>query len=380
MGGIVLIGLFVLLEVGLRSLLGFGNPLLYLADEEIGYLLAPNQRTRRFGNRIVINEYSMRSPTMTKTRPASTLRILLLGDSIANGGWWTDQKQTISARVTTQLEFVVREVSEGRGWAKREEMLQRSYGNSPTNLSPHLPIPSSPTLAFEHIEVLNASANSWGPQNELAYLKRFGTFGAQAVVLLLNTDDLFAATPTSEPVGRDRNYPSRKPLCALVEAFDRYLSPKLPQFRIKAIAKRIGIGGDGAIGGICANKVAPWEPVPSAQQQKTAGFKDDPLDLNLEAISRIQTLATGTGAEFVLAMTPLLREIGEPGPRDYEIKARHRLTKLTQDQQIHYLDFLPAFNCFETPQSLYRDHIHLSPLGNQRVSEAIARSLQNLLQ
>jgi hypothetical protein len=66
---LVLVGLLFVLEAGLRWLFGFGNPLLYLADQEMGYLLAPNQRTKRFGNRIAINEYSMRSATMTRTRP-----------------------------------------------------------------------------------------------------------------------------------------------------------------------------------------------------------------------------------------------------------------------------------------------------------------------
>ncbi|NES40174.1 MAG: SGNH/GDSL hydrolase family protein, partial [Moorea sp. SIO2C4] len=75
----VLVSSLVALEVGLRWLLGFGNPLIYVADEEIGYLLAPNQSTRRFGNRIVINEYSMRSPTTTPSPPPSMLRVFLLG-------------------------------------------------------------------------------------------------------------------------------------------------------------------------------------------------------------------------------------------------------------------------------------------------------------
>src|ERR687886_3127627 len=99
----MVVGLLVMLEGVLRLLLGFGNPLLYIADEEIGYLLAPNQRTKRFGNRIAINEYSMRSSTITNTRPTSTLRVLLLGDSVANGASWTDQNRTISALMTTQL-------------------------------------------------------------------------------------------------------------------------------------------------------------------------------------------------------------------------------------------------------------------------------------
>jgi lysophospholipase L1-like esterase len=71
--------------------------------------------------------------------------------------------------------------------------------------------------------------------------------------------------------------------------------------------------------------------------------------------------------------------MGEPGSRDYEVKARKRLTEFTQDQQITYLDFLGEFNDSQTPAALYRDHIHLSPQGNQKVTEAITRSLQFFL-
>ena len=58
---VVLLGLFFLLagvlvaELTLRLFFGFGNPPLYTADDDIGYLLAPNQRMRRFGNLIAIN-------------------------------------------------------------------------------------------------------------------------------------------------------------------------------------------------------------------------------------------------------------------------------------------------------------------------------------
>ncbi len=412
----VLVGLLVVLEVGLRLLVGFGNPLLYLGDEEIGYLLAPNQRTRRFGNRIAINEYSMRSPTITTDVPASTLRVLLLGDSVANGAWWTDQEQTISALVTAQLELAVREASgkveDASPWEKgkgKREKEQSSF--SPLPLIPkgarEFPFPPSPSLEnkeshqtlVERVEVLNASANSWGPQNELAYLKRFGTFEARAVVLLLNTDDLFAAAPTKEPVGRDRNYPNRKPSSALAEVFNRYLLPKLPLpvreaiDKLSSISDRLysfkeGYSPQTATLGetLNANRATSEPgfsqgetPLLALAQRETEASKDDPLDFNLDAICQIQTLAEAAGAEFLLAMTPLLREIGEPGPRDYELVARARLTELTQNQQISYLDFLAVFNRLEMPRSLYRDHIHLSPLGNRMVSEAIARSLQQLL-
>ena len=54
-------GLAIIAEIGLRLTTGLGNPPLYIADREIGYLLAPNQKLRRFGNTIATNQYSMRS-------------------------------------------------------------------------------------------------------------------------------------------------------------------------------------------------------------------------------------------------------------------------------------------------------------------------------
>ncbi len=314
---VVLAGLWMLLEIGLRLLLGLGNPLLYVADEKIGYLLMPNQRTTRFGNRIVINQYSMRSPTTTIKRSASTLRVLLLGDSVANGAWWTDQDKTISALITTQLESVIRQASMASAIAQ---------------------------TSFERVEVLNASANSWGPRNELAYLQHFGTFEAQVVVLLINTDDLFATAPTSVPVGRDRNYPKHKPPSAIAEVISRY---------------------------VLAAPIVPEMQIVNAEPGDRVGF-------NLEAIEQIQALAHRSNAQFLLAMTPLGREIGGT-LRDYEHKARQRLVDFTKTQQITYIDFLPVFNATETPQNFYRDHIHLSPQGNQKVSEVLTRSLQQLL-
>jgi lysophospholipase L1-like esterase len=298
--GVVVVAL-VLGEIGLRSLFGFGNPLTYIADDNIGYLLAPNQRTRRFGNRIEINEYSMRSAPISQTPAPSTLRILILGDSIANGGWWTDQANTISSLLMASLSH-----------------------RQPT-------------------EVMNASANSWGPRNELAYLQKFGTFQAQVVVLLLNTDDLFANAPTSLPVGRDRNYPNQKPALAYIEVWQRYLQKPRPHPELKAIPKE----------------------------------KGDIVAVNLETIGKIQTFTREHNTKFLLAMTPLLREIGEPGPRDYEIKTRQRLKDFTQDQQITYIDFLPIFNATNNSKALYQDHIHLNLQGNQLVSQEIERSLMN---
>jgi hypothetical protein len=289
--------LILMAEWFLRWRYGFGSPPLYQADDKIGYLLAPNQSTRRFGNNIVINRYSMRSPEFDPVRPENTDRLFLLGDSVVNGNWWTDQTQTVS------------------------ELLRQK-------LQAHHP---------KTIEVLNASANSWGPRNELAYLQRYGLFNTQYLILVINTDDLFATTPTPLGVGKDKNYPDRKPALALIEALQRFL-PQAP-----LPAELLAIQSEGG----------------------------DRIGHNIAAIQSIQTLAKQANAKFLVILTPLLRETENAGPRDYEKQARHRLQEQMNESQINYIDALSIFKAAENPQELYRDHIHLSTQGNHLLSQQI---------
>lgn len=293
--GVIFAGILVL-EAILRFVLGLGNPPIYRADKEIGYLLAPDQKTRRSRNRIEINQYSMRSEPISAFPAAGTTRVLLLGDSIANGAWWTDQSRTIPALI--------------------RERLSRSL--------------SSP------VESLNASANSWGPRNQLAYVQRFGIFESRMVVLLLNTDDLFSTAPSSAVVGNDINYPDRSPGFALIELYDRYL-------------KR-------------------YPPLPPVRE------KGDRVKANLETVEKIQAIATEKGASFLLAITPLIRESRKES-REHEIKARQRLAEFAGERSIAFLDFLPIFQEVAPVESLYRDNIHLSPAGNDLVSDRLAEAI-----
>lgn len=284
-------------ELGLRYRFGFGQPLLYQGDPAIGYLIAPNQSTRRFGHRIEINQYSMRTGPITPTRSPQTTRALIIGDSVANGGWWTDQTQTISAHLEAQL-----------------------------------------TPAIGKTEVLNASANSWGPRNELAYLERFGLFETQYLIVIINTDDLFSTTPTSLVVGRDRNYPDRRPPGAIAEVFQRYILPA---------------------------------PSPAPELQAIQSEAGDRVGKNLAAIQAIHQLAQHHHTKMLLIITPLLREVLPPGPKDYELAARSRLQTFAQTQQLDYIDILPLFQADPQAAQHYHDHIHLNPSGNQQISNQI---------
>ncbi|MEL7067319.1 MAG: SGNH/GDSL hydrolase family protein [Cyanobacteria bacterium J06581_3] len=303
-----LLAALLLIELILRVGFGFGRPPLYVADKTMGYRLAPNQRVRRLGNRIHINEYSMRAGAIASKPSPNTFRLFLLGDSLANGNWWTDQDDILSVLIADALR-------------------------------PNLP------AGYSNIEALNASANSWGPRNELAYLERYGTFESSTVVLLLNTDDLFGTQPTALQVGRDRSYPDCNFPLAIAEILSRLFQKN--------------------------------QPIPGLKEIQEEG--GDRVGKNLTAINGIyQTVSHDLNTDsahnsFVLILSPLKREL--PGPRDYELVARKRLQDWATENDIVYRDLLPTFQQHPAPDTLYRDHIHLSPAGNQLVSDIIATAI-----
>ena len=93
-GVAALLGLVVLVEFGLRLLLGLGAPPLLRADAEIGYLFRANQDLTRFTNHVHINQYHQRSEDVSLADSSRSARVLFLGDSVTWGGVLTDQSQT----------------------------------------------------------------------------------------------------------------------------------------------------------------------------------------------------------------------------------------------------------------------------------------------
>ncbi len=176
-------------ELFCRFRLGLGDPPLSVADPEIEYLFAPNQHVRRFGNRIDYNAWSMRSDDFAPRKGQSNeFRVMVFGDSVVNGGSQTDQSSTATS------------------------ILQRDLAR----------------LLNRPVVVGNISAGSWGPPNMLAYLRRFGLFDADVVVIVLSSHD-YADAPTFEPtVGVNADFPERKPWCATWEAITRYLPRYVP--------------------------------------------------------------------------------------------------------------------------------------------------------
>ncbi len=179
----ILILVLVLLlagELSARFIAGLGDPPLLMSDSEIEYLFRPNQHCMRFGNEIRYNRYSMRSDDFPPEKKPGELRVLVLGDSVINGGNLTDQKE-----ICTEI---------------LRSMLKKTHSGPVT--------------------VGNISAGSWGPPNLLAYIRKFGTFHADYAFVVLSSHD-FRDAPEFRPFSPAM--PTEKPFSALWEGIRRYL-------------------------------------------------------------------------------------------------------------------------------------------------------------
>ncbi|MEM7247496.1 MAG: hypothetical protein AAF533_19325 [Acidobacteriota bacterium] len=177
-GGLSILGLgvlaFVVLlgcELGLR-VFGYGKPILYVPDMQVGYYPAPDQDVRRSGGRVITNAFGMRSGPIEAEKPAGTYRILMLGDSTLWGGSYIDQPDLYSNR------------------------LERALNEA-----------AKPDVRFE---VLNVSANGWGPFHELGWVEKNGVFGADLALICGPPADVLRARYGLEQVPfRSIHHPPR---------------------------------------------------------------------------------------------------------------------------------------------------------------------------
>jgi hypothetical protein len=150
MGAVVLVLVLAGGGEAILRTMGFGHPVLYRADPQVGYYPAPHQDVHRYGGEIHINAFGMRSREVAARKPADAFRILMLGDSTLYGGSYIDQSEMYATRLET--------------------LLNRQASG----------LPGAP----QRVEVLCMGVNAWGPQHELAYVKKFGLFQADLVMVM----------------------------------------------------------------------------------------------------------------------------------------------------------------------------------------------------
>jgi lysophospholipase L1-like esterase len=286
--------LLAVTECALRLGFGFGRPLLYAPDVRAGYIPAPNQDLRRLGARIHINEYGMRSASVRRPKPVTERRLLFVGDSVTFGTTYVDQERIFTTLIQDEL---------NRGRVGVTD------------------------------EVLNASAGGWAPENEYRYLVSRGTFDADLVIFVLNTNDL--AQPF-EQFKASLQFPVRDPMSATGEVLERYVAP--------LIISGIQTSDPGS--------VATSEPDPAIEAQV------------LQALSQASAFARGHGAIFMLLFSPTDAEKLQTLAWK---KAIENLRSWARDSDVFLIDMSSTYSQYKREQ-VYFDGIHLRPFGHQVVA------------
>jgi lysophospholipase L1-like esterase len=282
----------------LRFGLGLGNPVLIQSDPACGYTLKPDQDVVRFFARTHINHYGMRSDEVTVAHQAGTLRLLFVGDSITYGTTRVDQNKIFT------------------------EVLHREL----------------PPIVHRPVEVLNASAGAWAPDNELSYLESRGTFHADIVFLVLNDGDLTQPRSTIAMVGDD--LPQRRPASAISELYSRYIRPRIFHLISKSDA------GDSIVEGA-----------------------DEVTRRNLADIERMDVLVTSQGARLILVYIPIRKDIPQ------ESKSAAAIFQAwSANHHVSMFDLTSTEAPYSLLEITFDNGIHLNAKGHLAIARAIEQS------
>jgi hypothetical protein len=285
-------------EASLRFGLGLGNPVLITPDADCSYILKPDQTVRRFFARTHVNHFGMRSDEVPNVRQAGVLRLMFVGDSITYGTSRVDQAELFT-------EIVHREL---------------------------------PAIVHRPVEVLNASAGAWAPDNELAYIRSRGIFNSDIVLLVLNDGDLTQPRNTIEAVGDD--LPRERPATAIGELFTRYIKPRIGHL----------LGRSDAGDRIAANS-------------------DDVLRKNLEDLASTDELVKSQGARLMIVYIPFSRDIPELSNGSASI-----LKAWCDAHHVGMFDLTSAEASHSATEITLDNGVHLNAKGHEVIAQELERS------
>lgn len=290
--------LLLLIEAALRFGLGLGNPVLITSDASCSYILKPDQDVRRFFARTHINHYGMRSDEVSSVHRAGMLRLMFVGDSITYGTSRIDQQELFTELVHREL----------------------------------------PAIVHRPVEVLNASAGAWAPDNELAYIRSRGIFQSDIVLLVLNDGDLTQPGNTIAAVGDD--LPDKRPATAIGELFSRYIEP-----RIGHLLRRSDAG------------------------DRIAANSGDVIRKNLEDLNSVLGIVSSQGAQLIVVYIPFRRDIPELSRVSASI-----LMAWSNAHHVGMFDLTSAEAPYFAKEITLDNGVHLNARGHAVIAQELERS------
>jgi len=281
-------------ELTLRLLLGLGDPVLIAPDAACSYITRPDQKVYRFFVHTYINHYGMRSDEVSPAHPPGLVRILFVGDSLTYGTTHVDQKDLFTQIVARGL----------------------------------------PAILHQKVEVLNASANGWAPDNEWGWVQSRGIFQSNYVLLVLNDGDLTQPRARIEEVGDA--LPQTRPMTAMSELFTRFIKPRILHIRPR-------------------------------QDPGLAVVPDDVTErANLQDLDRFVDLVRTQRGQMILVFMPFRGDIPRPAAAALTL-----LQTWSAAHNVPLVDLTKAIAAHSVEEICLYDHTHFNTAGNAVIGQAI---------
>ena len=281
-------------ELFARFVIGTGNPILIMDHPTIGYMARPSQSGSQLHNHYYYNSFGMRSAEFQpqKSDP-SEIRVLLIGDSILAGGVHTDQNELASEIVKNKLSSIT-----GRP-----------------------------------VVVANISCGGWGPQNQLEYIREFGTFDADIAIWVLSSHDCDDYVPSVSFAGDSSSFPSSKPFCASIE-----------------LLEKSGIISD-----------SPVEPCLKTLSQ------NERKQLNKNCVEQMAQLLGNENVDLVLVQHLTVNELVNSTEPGFDL-----IGQWADDNDIEKINLSSIFKQnIGSVQSYYRDNVHINASGQKIYADAM---------
>ena len=193
-------------------------------------------------------------------------------------------------------------------------------------------------------QFLNISAGSWGPDNCFAYLHKHGDLNSKAIYLFVSSHDAYDNMTFDKVVGVEKYFPNKQYGSAIYEVIDRYLIPKMySSFKNKKAdtEKNIGI-----------NKQKP-------KSEFNSGF------------ANFVNYSITNDISFTIYLHAELSEL-KAGAYN---KQGQRIVDFANTNHIPIIKALDyGFN-----KQDYRDHIHLSESGQEKIAQIILKHIDSNL-
>jgi len=190
------------------------------------------------------------------------------------------------------------------------------------------------TLVDNRVSVLSAAASSWGPKNQLEYLKERGLYESDLVFLVISTHDIFD--------------------------FPTFKSSVIP-YRVN---KNIGATDDFIYA--VYNRAVPWLVAKISQKNNSIDFEAAKVKTK-SIIEEIFALVRGKGSNVILVFHPAEYQLMsqqldvsffeniaiDNGVKFIDLKSRYIELNKTRDNRVHY------------------DGMHLTPKGAALVASVV---------